>query len=152
VSSNAERANVLDQALHAGLVGDHQAVARLCTADVRVWTPRFSASSLNELGSELKNRDPALSAFSGFDLATFPLDVGGEFACVEWTVSMTHSAPLLVGQGTIIEATGLRVTAIGATVAEFRGLRICALRQYWDESALLRQLGLSDHQVVSHGA
>jgi hypothetical protein len=144
VSSNAERARVLDRALRAGLVGDQQAVARLCTADVRVWTPRFSASSLSELASELKSRDPSFSAFSGFDLATFPLDVGGDVACLEWTVSMTHSAPLRVGQDMVIEPTGLRVTAIGVTVAEFRGLRICSLRQYWDESALLCQLGLSD--------
>jgi hypothetical protein len=28
------------------------------------------------------------------------------------------------------------------TVAEFRGDRICSLRQYWDELSLFEQLGL----------
>ena len=30
----------------------------------------------------------------------------------------------------------------GVTVADFEGDRICAFRQYWDEVALLEQLGL----------
>ena len=35
-----------------------------------------------------------------------------------------------------------RVTPInGVTVAEFRDDRICSFRQYWDEFAVLEQLG-----------
>jgi hypothetical protein len=146
VSSNSERADVLVQALQAGLAGDHRVLADLCTADVRAWSPRFSAASLDELDAELRSRDTVFAAFSDYDLETFPLDVGGDFACVEWILSMTHTAPLQFGDGGQVEPTGLRVTAVGTTVAEFRERRICGLRQYWDESMLLRQLGLTEHR------
>ena len=41
-----------------------------------------------------------------------------------------------------IEPSGTRVTLHGVTVAEFHGERICSLRQYWDEIAVLEQLGV----------
>jgi hypothetical protein len=115
----------------------------LCTADIKVWTPRLRAATVEELLQELDRRD---GAFSEFDLTVYPLDVGGDFACVEWTVSMSHVGRLQVDDATYLEPTGLRVTAIGVTVAEFVGLRICALRQYWDEETLLSQLGLGEQR------
>jgi ketosteroid isomerase-like protein len=71
-----------------------------------------------------------------------PLDVGGAQACAEWSVAMTHSGPLVLAGGDVVEATGTRITLNGATVAEFRGDRICAARQYWDELAVFEQVGL----------
>ena len=41
-----------------------------------------------------------------------------------------------------IEPSGTRVTLHGVTVAELHGERICSLRQYWDEIAVLEQLGV----------
>jgi hypothetical protein len=41
-----------------------------------------------------------------------------------------------------VDSTGVRVTLHGITVAELRGDRICALRQYWDELSVFDQLGL----------
>jgi hypothetical protein len=139
VSANAQRADILLGALRAGLEGDRDAIEAACTADVKVWTPRLSTGSLDELLLQLDNRN---GAFSDFDLETFPLDVGGDLACVEWTASMTHTGPLQVAPGLEIEPTGLRVTVIGVTVAEFFGSHICAVRQYWDESSLFVQLGV----------
>jgi hypothetical protein len=55
---------------------------------------------------------------------------------------MTHTGVLELGGGTNIDATNERVTVHGATIAEFDGDRICALRQYWDEFAVLEQLGV----------
>jgi ketosteroid isomerase-like protein len=81
-------------------------------------------------------------AFSDIDLDVAPLDVGGDFACAEWTVSMTHTGPLVLAGGEVAEPTGTRITLNGATVAEFRGDRICSLRQYWDELAAFEQIGL----------
>ena len=86
---------------------------------------------------------PVLSrdqSFSDLELTMVPLDVGGAYACVEWTVEMTHSASLRLPDGTTIEPSGVRIVAHGATVAEFEGGRICALRQYWDDSTVLDQL------------
>lgn len=139
MSSNAERGQQLARALRAALDGDRATVAALCTPDVRAWTPRLSASSLDELLTAMDLRDPA---FSGFTIETYPLDVGGDYACVEWTVTMSHTGPLQLAGGEVLDPTGLSVTAIGVTIAEFRGEQICAVRQYWDEAALLDQIGL----------
>ena len=55
---------------------------------------------------------------------------------------MTHAGPLTLMDGLVVEPTGLAVTINGATVAEFKGDRICSFRQYWDEYSVLEQLGL----------
>ena len=55
---------------------------------------------------------------------------------------MTHTGPLvLAGAGRRADRQA-RITVNGATVAEFRGDRICSLRQYWDELAVFEQIGL----------
>jgi ketosteroid isomerase-like protein len=41
-----------------------------------------------------------------------------------------------------VDPTGVQITLHGITVAEFRGDRICSLRQYWDELSVFDQLGL----------
>jgi ketosteroid isomerase-like protein len=71
-----------------------------------------------------------------------PLDVGGDKPSPEWSVTMTHSGPLELADGEVVEPSGTRVTVNGATVAEFRGERICSLRQYWDGLAVLDQIGV----------
>jgi ketosteroid isomerase-like protein len=139
MTSNEARAEVLVGALHAGIAGDREALRALFTDDVRAWTPALSTSSLNELIDELDRRD---NAFSDIALNVVPLDVGGDFACVEWTVDMTHSGSITLADRRSIEPAGIRVTLHGVTVAEFHGDRICALRQYWDEFAVLEQLGV----------
>jgi ketosteroid isomerase-like protein len=144
MTQNAARATTLMRALHAGIAGDTSVIPELCTDDVKVWAPAMSATSAIELAAELERRD---DAFSNIELEIAPLDVGGDYACAEWCVTMTHSGRLVLADGMIIEPTGLRIHLNGATVAEFRGERICSLRQYWDELAVLEQLGvLSDEE------
>jgi len=128
------------RALRAGVEGDPQTLRALLTDDVRAWTPTFATSSLANLLAEL---DRPGDAFSDVSLETEPLDVGGEFACVEWTVEMTHTATLRVSDELSVDPSGIRVTLHGVTVAEFEGDRICSLRQYWDEFAVLEQLGVT---------
>jgi ketosteroid isomerase-like protein len=139
MTSNASRASTLVRALQAGLDGDGSVIRDLCTEDVKAWTPALSASSLAELAAELERRD---LAFSDIELAVAPLDVSGDYACAEWSVTMTHTGPLVLAGGEVVEPTGIRITLNGATVAEFRGDRICSLRQYWDELAVFEQIGL----------
>ena len=142
MSSNEARAGTLVRALQASIEGDSSVIGELYTDDVRAWAPALSAASATELAAEFERRD---DAFSEIELDVAPLDVGGEHACAEWTVRMTHSGKLGVAGGVSIEPTGLRITINGVTVAEFRGDRICSFRQYWDEFAVLEQLGvLSD--------
>jgi ketosteroid isomerase-like protein len=139
MTSNAVRAETLVRALRASLEGDRTAMSELYTDDVRAWSPALSTASREELAIEFERRD---DTFSDIDLDVLPLDVGGDFACAEWSVTMTHSGALALAGGEFIEPTDLRVTIHGATIAEFRGDRICSLRQYWDEFAALEQLGL----------
>ena len=141
MTSGAARAATLVRALHAGVQRDRVAIVDVYTDDVRAWTPARSTSALSDLLTELDRRD---DAFSEIELDVASLDVGGDYACAEWTVTMTHTGPLEVAGGTIIEPTNVRITLHGVTVAEFRGDRICALRQYWDELAVFDQLGLLD--------
>ena len=94
---------------------------------------------MSELIEELERRD---NAFSDIAFEATPLDVGGDYGCVEWTVEMTHTGPITVADGASIEPTGLHVVLHGVTVAEFAGEQICSLRQYWDEFAVLDQLGV----------
>ena len=89
--------------------------------------------------AELDHRD---EAFADIELDFAPLDVGGDYACVEWTLQMTHTGTLVLGDGQPIEPSGTRVTPHGVTIAEFLGDRICSLRQYWDEFTVLEQLGV----------
>ena len=145
MTSNAARAAILVRALRAGVEGDRDGMAELYTDDVTAWAPGLSATSVAELAAEFERRD---NAFSEIELDVVPLDVGGDYACAEWSVAMTHSGRLALGGGEFIEPTGLRIALNGVTVAEFRGDRICSLRQYWDEFAVLEQLGVLSEEVV----
>ena len=138
MSSNEARAATLVRALRASIEGDSSVIGELYTDDVRAWAPALSAASASELAAEFERRD---DSFSEIELDVAPLDVGGDYACAEWTVSMTHSRQFALAGGEFIEPTGLRVTINGVTVAEFRDDRICSFRQYWDEFAVLEQLG-----------
>jgi ketosteroid isomerase-like protein len=139
VTSNHARAAILARALRASVEGDRAIVPELYTDDVRAWAPARSVSSAAELSVEIGRRD---DAFSDIELDVVPLDVGGDYACAEWTVSMTHSGRLTLPDGQVVEPTGARLSLHGATVAEFEGERICSLRQYWDDFAVLEQLGV----------
>ena len=135
--SNAVRAATLERALRAGLARDRATIVELCTEDVRAWTPAAATSTLAELLERLEHLE---ETFSDVELEVHPLDVGGEYACAEWSVSLTHSGALAGTDGTIVEPTGTRLVVDGVTVCEFRGDRICSLRQYWNELAVVEQL------------
>ncbi len=145
MTTNAERATALTRALRAAVERDAETLRTLMTDDVRLWTPALSTASLTELLDGIDRRG---DAFVDVQLEVVPLDVGGDFACVEWTAAMTHSAALALTSDAIIEPTQERVLVHGATVAEFLGDRICSLRQYWNELDVLEQLGaVSDDQT-----
>jgi hypothetical protein len=141
VTSPGTRAEVLVRALHAGVEHDTGTIRELCTDDVRAWTPALSTANLAELLDQLERRDASLAAV---ELDVAPLEVVGDLACAEWSVSMTHTGPLAIGGGTVVEPTGLTIQLHGVTVAEFRDDRICSIRQYWDELSAYEQLGLVD--------
>ena len=139
MTSNQLRAVTLVRALRAAIERDRETLQGLLTHDVRAWSPALSTASLDELFDELDRRD---HAFTDVALDVSPLDVGGDYACVEWTVQMTHSGTTVLTDDMTIEPSGIRVTLHGVTIAEFVGDRICSVRQYWDEHTVLEQLGV----------
>lgn len=145
MTSNQERATTLILALRSAVERDLSALRNLLTDDVRAWTPALATSSRDELLAELDGRD---GTFDDIAVTFNPLDVGGEFAGVEWTVEMTHAGAITLDETTTIEPTGLRITLHGVTIAEFADDRICSLRQYWDEMEILEQLGVVNRHEV----
>lgn len=137
MTSNEHRAEILVRALQSRLFRGAEAHG-LFTEDLRVWTPTFTARSLTELTAETSALQ---TAFSDVELDVRALDVGGDYACAEWVLSATHSGPVSLGEGRSAQPTGRRLTLVGVTVAEFDGELICSLRHYWDELALIEQLG-----------
>ena len=107
MTSNAARAATLIRALQASIEGDTSVIGEVYTDDVTAWAPALSAASAADLAAEFERRD---TAFSDIDLDVAPLDVGGDHACAEWTVRMTHSGKFGLAGGVFIEPTGLRIT------------------------------------------
>jgi hypothetical protein len=107
VTSNEHRATTLVRALRAAIDRDRQTLRELLIDDVRAWSPTLSTASLDELFNELDQRD---EAFTDIELDVAPLDVGGDYACVEWTVEMTHSGTTVLADHVTVEASGIRVT------------------------------------------
>ncbi len=62
-------------------------------------------------------------AFSDIELDVVPLDVGGDYACVEWTVEMTHTGRITLADHTT-RAFRHPGPLHGVTVAEFDGERL----------------------------
>ena len=131
-----DRSALVVRAIEATIAGDSSAVGELYTTDVVAWSPTASVSSLVELSVEIE--DPE-DAFSEIEVVCRP-GIEGDRVCVEWTASMLHSGPFKLGDSQVIAPTGRRVTVRGATVAVFRGDRMSAIRHYWDEAGLLREL------------
>jgi hypothetical protein len=140
VTTSSQRAAAVMLAVRASATGDSGAIAELFTDDVEGWSPAMRVSSAAELAIELEDRD---DAFSDVELTFSPLDAEDDRACVEWTMTATHTGPLVISDERELEPTGVRVTMHGVTVAEFDGDRICSFRQYWDGAELLAQ-------IVSH--
>lgn len=145
MSAAADRASTLTRALEASVERDLDALAAVLTDDVRAWTPGIFVESKGALLAALDARD---DTFSELRLDVRPLDVLGDVACAEWTVTMTQTGPLTLS-GATVEATGAEVTLHGVTVAEFRDDLICAVRQYWDELSVFDQLGLLEADEAS---
>jgi ketosteroid isomerase-like protein len=139
MATNAVRAALLVRGIEASVAGDSSVIAALYTDDVRAWSPAMTVSSAAELAVEIEDRE---EAFSEIELELVPLDVSGDRACVEWVATATHSGPIVIDDDLVIEPTGLRCRLRGVTIAEFDGDRIRSFRQYWDEVALIEQLGL----------
>jgi len=136
---NRYRATRLARAVRASILGDSSVIENLYTLGVRGWSPTMEVSSASELACEFEFNG---EAFTDVAVDVTLLDVNAPQACVEWQATAVHSGPIDAGEGIVLAPTGRRVTLRGITVADFDEDRICSFRQYWDELALLIELGL----------
>jgi ketosteroid isomerase-like protein len=124
-------------ALTAGAEPAH--LDQVFTDDVRVFTPSFTTTSVEELLAELSARDEVMGELT-VDVPVIAVD--GDRAWAEWSVSARLVTALEIGDDVVAGTVGQPLLLNGATVAEFTDGRISSLRQYWNEADLLAELGL----------
>ena len=131
------RKDVLLRALEAEVGGGSDDLGALFTDDVVGWSPYASVSGLAALAELAALRD---MAFSNVVLSFRGLDEVGNKAFAEWLVEADHTGPLVLGEETVLDATGRHVQLAGATVADFRDGKIRSYRTYFDDISLIEQL------------
>ena len=132
-----DRRTVLRQALEACIKGEVDPLPALFTDKVSVWSPHAHASSLGELTEVVSLREDALS---DVDVQVDALDVFGNKGLVEYRVSAVFSGPFVLDEETVVEPNGRTILLGAALVAEFDGDKISAVRNYFDDAALLEQM------------
>jgi ketosteroid isomerase-like protein len=131
------RKEVLSDAIKAE-AGDASAdLETLFTDDVVGWSPYATVSGLAALAGLSALREVA---FSNVVLTFRGLDEVGNKAFAEWLVEADHTGPLVLGEDSVLEATGRRVQLPGVTVADFREGKIRSFRTYFDDLALIEQI------------
>ncbi len=66
----------------------------------------------------------------------------GDFVAVHWTASGTHTAALASPSGQKIPATNKKARLSGCSISEVKNGKVTREWSYWDQVALLTQLGL----------
>jgi predicted ester cyclase len=133
----ASRIDQVTRALRSAVTGEVVDLAEIFTEDVIAWSPNLFATSLSDLSKAFGERE---DAFSDIVLDVNAQEVPGQKVVAEWSVAAVHSGPVTLDVDVTIEPTGRRVVLAGATIAEFRGDRISAMRSYFDDAALLEQM------------
>ena len=131
------RKEVLSDALKAE-VGDASVdLKTLFTNDVVGWSPYVTVSGLPAVAALSALRE---EAFSNVVITYRGLDEVGNKAFAEWLVEADHTGPLVLGEDSVLEATGRHVRLPGVTVADFRDGKIRSYRTYFDDLSLIEQI------------
>jgi hypothetical protein len=131
------RKDVLSKAIEAEVGGASVDLGTLFTDDVVGWSPYAAVSGLTGLAELSALRDVA---FSNVVIMYRGLDEVGNKAFAEWLIEADHSGPLVLDEGSVLEATGRHVRLAGVTVADFREGKIRSFRTYFDDLSLIEQL------------
>ena len=134
---SGSRKEVLSDALQAEAGGASADLGTLFTDDVVGWSPYATVSGLAALADLAAVREVA---FSNVVIMFRGLDEVGNKAFAEWLVEADHTGPLVLGEDSVLEATGRRVQLPGVTVADFRDGKIRSYRTYFDDLSLIEQI------------
>ena len=138
--TRTSRGAILRRAIETCIQPDDDAIARLGELfhdDVNVWSPNLLAVGLADLAENLAFRE---MAFSDVDIQIDALDVFANKGFAEFRVAATFSGPFVIGKEAAIEPNGQRILLGAATIADFEGGKIKALRAYFDDATLLEQM------------
>jgi ketosteroid isomerase-like protein len=131
------RKEVLSDAIRAEAGAASVDVETLFTDDVVGWSPYATVSGLTALAGLAALRE---EAFSNVVITFRGLDEVGNKAFAEWLVEADHTGPLVLGEDSVLEATGRHVQLPGVTVADFREGKIRSYRTYFDDISLIEQI------------
>jgi len=131
------RKDTLARALEAEVGGEAVDPGTLVTDDVVGWAPYASVLGLAALTALEAIHE---LAFSKVVILFRGLDEVGNKAFAEWVIEADHTGPLVLGDDSVLEATGRHIQLAGATVADFRDGKIRSFRSYFDDISLIEQL------------
>jgi|SRR5271165_2331626 len=134
---SGSRKEVLADAIRAEVGAAPADLKTLFTDDVTGWSPYVTVSGLTALADLASLRE---EAFSDVVITFRGLDEVGNKAFAEWLVEADHTGPLVLGEDSVLEATGRHVLLPGVTVADFREGKIRSFRTYFDDLSLIEQI------------
>src|ERR1035437_2069366 len=114
---SGSRKEVLSNALKAEAGAASVDLETLFTDDVVGWSPYAAVSGLTALADLSARRE---EAFSNVVITFLGLDEVGNKAFAEWLVEADHTGPLVLGEDSVLDATGRHVQFDRGTT---RGLR-----------------------------
>jgi ketosteroid isomerase-like protein len=134
---SGSRKEVLAEAIKAEAGAAPVDLKTLFTDDVMGWSPYITVTGLTALADLAALRE---EAFSNVVITFRGLDEVGNKALAEWLVEADHTGPLVLGEDSVLEATGRHVLLPGVTVADFREGKIRSFRTYFDDLSLIEQI------------
>lgn len=82
--------------------------------------------------------------FPDLDAKTERLFADGEWVCGEYSVTGTHSGPLMGPAGETIPPTEKKVRVSNCSVYRVQGGKVAEVWEYFDQLSFMAQLGLTD--------
>jgi ketosteroid isomerase-like protein len=132
-----DRRQVMQRALEACILGQIESLPELFTEDVSGWSPNMLVGSRADLTEVVADREDALS---DVNLQVDALDVFGNKGFAEYRVSAVFSGPFVISEDTVIDPNGREIVLGAAMVAEVKGDKISAFRNYFDDATLMEQM------------
>jgi steroid delta-isomerase-like uncharacterized protein len=129
----------LEQGAQLYNAGDVDALVDLYTEDATLVTPVGTLEGRAAI-REFRSREKA--AFPDRTMTVDVYVVQGDTLADEWTFAGTHTGPLVMPDGTEVPPTGRRVEFKGMELVQLRDGKVAVHHSYWDNMALIRQLGL----------
>jgi steroid delta-isomerase-like uncharacterized protein len=140
-AANTEKVRAAMAFIDSFNTGDLSQWSALLADDFTAQYPPTGPAVLDKEQANLVNLS-FINAFPNIHFEAQQVIVEGDWVTIHWTVTGTHSGPLLTAAGDEIPATGNEIAGSGIYLAEVRDGRIAREWTYWDQMALLTQLGL----------